>query len=856
MEDTKHIDLDELVRKMYALCPNLPQSDDFNKKLRTKLQEQIKEKVPKVELKQLDLNYIILNVKNSLTEFQKRIDESVAQQQLRRTTRVRKTKTPDSLVIEYENPKRSRSKNSSSSPSTSTKVDTETACTSTKCCHQSGSDLGGFVEVESLPVSASTNLVTIFVPSILQEKLHSVKYKISIDLNRLDLTTKILDLNVSQLESDLKRNTTKASDETKKGASQECKLTYEIKDHNNVQLVEEQTPSTSGNAPQIEVKTPVHESEKRDSLEPVVCIVEEKEDEMQASEKQRAPKRKLSKPSNGPPKKRGRKPGSKNKAKTEKSELAKYVEMFECSGNSPSSAVSQIVTSTTQNWEVLPEQTPQIAYFMNGEWTTLSAPSNNVTHAMVTTTNGSLIEAPENENFIPFDDFVNFIDNPSLDVGNNVIARVLEGTVDTQEITLNQQGQPTMHLDIENIEPPKSDANTQTNQYDLSTKKDTGDINQTKSRQSNMIGNLSKETNTTDVLGLTKTQESNNVIFSTCRSMPSLDIEEGDLFCSTPQRTNISDNIIAFSMNPQVSDHNRSFNQNEDTMATDSAIEIDKRETLHSSSDCSGFENNSKSTHMPSNIKDKSEVIKEMSLLEIEKDFDDSLLDFGNCLDDDLLSLAPSSCFNSPLDDRFADSNFLNVEEPETKSCTDTSNSVPAPRSHLETSLVTLYEDEINPALKNFKIPRVKIVRQKSLDDNLSEKLPTVILPPTLKEPEKPNAVRVSSPFSLTIPPKPQTHNLSLNLRNVSGATPQMMSTLEISKIFGSLCYKFLADMCFENPCKFSHQFLDLDLFGAITNCLNSTFLSSVKNMDVVTCARSCRQWYATVNCNQSVRHF
>ncbi|XP_055915553.1 uncharacterized protein LOC129948537 [Eupeodes corollae] len=815
MEDTKGVDVNVLVQKMHVLCPNLPNSEEFNNQLRSKLEEQIKDKVPKVELEQLDLKYIIQNVKNSLSEFQKRIDESVAQQQLRRTSRVRKNNSQDSSS------RCSRSKLSVSSPSTSTKAETE-IYSSHKCCHQSESDLVALVQVESLPVSASTNLVTIFVPTILQEKLHSVKYKISIDLNHLDMTKKILDLNLSQLESNLKGNTEKAAGTANNGENSECKLTCEIKDDDDVPPVEGQTQSTLKKSPQIEFKVP-NESESAASVESVVCIIKEK-DEMPTSTKQRVPKRKYPKPPTGPPKKRGRKPGSKNKAKTEKSELARYVEMFECNGNSPSSAISQIVTSTTQNWDVLPDQSAQIAYFMNGEWTTLGAPSNNIVPTMVTTTNEGVGDAAENENFIPFDDFVNFIDNQSLDIGNNVIARVLEGTVDTQEVSLNVPQESDVNPCDENNQTSKGEPNNQDMQFDISTTKTIDNTPQSMNRRVNMAYS-SKEINPND-LGLTKAQESSNVIFSTCRSMPSLDMEEGDLFCSTPQRVKISDSVIAFSMKPNGttrSDHQSLFNQREETV-TDFVTDSDKRDKLQLTSDSSGIADISKNTS--SKAKMTGEVVKDMSLLEIEKDFDDSLLDFENCLDDDLLSLAPSSCFNSPIDDRFEGSNFLNVEEPQIEACSVSSISAacPAPRSHLETTLLSPQEDEINPALKSFKIPRVKPLRETSSNDDSPEKLSAVKLPRP-KDTETTCYTRDPSPLSLTSPQN-QLQNISLNI-STNRVGSEMMSSIEISKLFGSMCYNFLADMCFENTCKFSHQLLDLSIISISVSLLRNEVLNS-----------------------------
>lgn len=830
MDIIQGIDIDSLVRKIYVVSPNLPQSDEFSRQMRAKLKEQIKDKVPKVELEHLDLSYIILNVKRSLTDFQKRID-SVVQQQLRRTTRVRKINQDYQDLITESNQKHKHSCGKLGS-STSLQTDKEPNCSTTQINKEAETDLVGLVQVESLPVSASSNLVTIIIPSILQEKLQSVKYKISIDLNRLDLTKRILDFNVSQLESDIKKNSSNVVEVIEGIQRQECKLTYKINDRDNLQLVDE-TQIAVNNIPQIEIKTPVGESETRAS----VLIVHEKDAETPTQIKERAQKRKISKRLNlnSPPKKRGRKPGSKNKVKPQKSELAKYVEMFECNGQSPSSAVSQTVTSTTQNWEIMPDQTPQIAYFMNGEWTTLNAASNNVVNTMVTTTN--LEDTTENGNCIPFDDFVNFIENPSFDVGNNVIAQVLGDTVNTQEPAI------TLHHQINDT--PMSDANTQTNQNDLPGQKidDCITLPPPNSQDTN-VNSCSKGIKS-EALRLISTQENNNnVIFSTCRSMPSLDIEDGDLFCSPPKETNTSDGIIAFSMKPNessTSHHYRSTKQNEnistsvnnlsiqqtkDILTSDPAINVDRTEILQSLSDTSKDELISKYMGMPSNVKDKNVVIKEMSLLEIENDFDGSLLDFNNCLDDDLLSLAPSSCFNSPMDDRFGDSKFLNIEEPELNSCIESVQSiaVPAPRSHLEMGLVTFVEDEINPALKSFKIPKVKTVMQ---SNNSPEKLRDKQLLPMSKKTDETISTN-KSPLVSVKSSKSQVLQTSTNdLTSTFAKQKQTISSLEITDLFGLICYKFLADMCFESNCRASHQLLDLGIISISVRVLGNEVLNT-----------------------------
>lgn len=819
MDFIQRIDVDALVRKIYVVSPNLPQSDEYIRQMRAKLKEQIKDKVPKVELEHLDLSYIILNIKRSLSDFQRRIDDSVAQQQLRRTTRVRKINRDYQDLIAEQSLKHKYSRGRLES-SSSIQNDKEPNCSTTQINKKAETDLVGLVQVESLPVSASTNLVTIVIPSILQEKLQSVKYKISIDLNRLDLTKKILDLNVSQLESDIKKNSSNVVEVVEGIQRQECKLTYKMNDRDNLQLVDE-TQIAVNNIPRIEVKTPVCESETKAS----VLIVHENDAETPTKTKERAPKRKTSKRSNlnSPPKKRGRKPGSKNKVKAQKSELAKYVEMFECNGNSPSSAVSQMVTSTTQNWEIMPGQTPQIAYFMNGEWTTLSATSNSAVNTLVTTTN--LEDTTENENCIPFDDFVNFIENPSFDVGNNVIAQVLSDTVITQEqaITLPNQ--------INN--KPMSDANTRANQNDLPGQTVDCITLPPPSRQD------TKEIKS-ETLRFVPIQENNNVIFSTCRSMPSLDIEDGDLFCSPPKEANISDDIIAFSMKPNesstsqhyrptkqnenrsASDNNGSIQQTKDTLTNDYPINEDRRDILQSLSDTSKDEMISKYMEMPSNVKDKNVVIKEMSLLEIENDFDGSILDFNNCLDDDLLSLAPSSCFNSPVDDRFGDSRLLNIEESEFNSCLESVKSiatVPAPRSHLEMGLVTFFEDEINPALKSFKIPKVKTVMQSY---NSPEKLHCN----QPKKADKPITTN-KSPLGLVKSSKSQVLHASTNNLRSTGAKPKKtISSFEITNLFGFICYKFLADKCFEPNCRALHQLRGLDIISISVSVLGNEVLN------------------------------
>lgn len=800
------IDLDELARKIYILYPNLPQRDDFNKQLKTKLEEQIKIKSPIVVLKQLDLKYIIQHVKKSLSELQNRIDDSLVYQS-KRITRTRKSVCYDednysmsSLNCKKSNLSRYKT---STSPKASTSSNTKTDnCSTTRCCQHriTDSDLVGLVQVESLPVTASTNLVTIFVPSILQEKLHSVKYKISIDLNRLDLTKQILDLNLSQLECGLNKNDAKTINRTN-GNGHECKITCEINDHNDMNIVQDETQAAVNNIPQIESNTSFHDSQIQNST--AVSIVKEKEEmlSMSLKAKQHATKRKISKNINDPPKKRGRKPGSKNKTNVKKSELARYVEMFECNGNSPSSAISQIVTSTTQNWEVLPDQAAQITYFMNGEWTTLNAPSNDAAHGLVTTT--SLEDATENDNFIPFDDFVNFIENPSLD-GNNVIARVLEGNVDTQEIVLSSQ----QNVNICVTDKSKNEINTQTNQFEITTEK----IADNRGQSSSSISRVNIKNDNTS-------KESNNVIFSTCRSMPSLDIEDQDLFSSTPPAGNISD-IMTFNMTPKKAlerEHNHSFKSNNDTITNDSAIEVDKILLTSSESLKTGTDSNTSS--QPSNVQSKREVIKEMSLLEIEKDFDDSLLEFGNCLDDDLLSLAPSSCFNSPIDDRFAESNLSNTEEHCTKSCLD-NPSAPAPRCHLESSLITLYEDDINPSLKTFKIPKVKIHEDKLMTGSSTENH-------SIKTKEMEDLTNFSNLFPETSS-KTLTKNVSLNQSCISGGSSQNILIHDISKMFGSICFKFLADLCFETNCKFNHTLISGDIISISVSVLGNTALNSV----------------------------
>ncbi|TMW47888.1 hypothetical protein DOY81_007038 [Sarcophaga bullata] len=158
--------------------------------------------------------------------------------------------------------------------------------------------------------------------------------------------------------------------------------------------------------------------------------------------------RKYMKRSNGqkpnyPPKKRGRKP-KKNKVSCEdscplqaqlptKSNLAKYVEYFanDCDQLMPgsstpaaSSTMSQpLVSSTTHNFEVTNQQQQHqpITYYIDGDWI-------NGGLCQLVPSNGMSVDVRQlnaEDINVPFQDFVNYIDNNS-DTGNNAIARVLD----------------------------------------------------------------------------------------------------------------------------------------------------------------------------------------------------------------------------------------------------------------------------------------------------------------------------------------------------------------------------------------------------------------------------------------------